>query len=91
MKTIAAAQARSMLNQLIDDVQESREPIRITGKRNKSILISKEDWRAIQATLYLSSIHGMRESIRAGLNTPVEKMFRKTRLVMFKIAYNSRN
>ncbi len=76
MKTIAA-QARSMLNQLIDDVQESREPIRITGKRNKAILISKEDWRAIQATLYLSSIHGMRESIRAGLNTPVEKCSEK--------------
>ena len=77
MKTIAAAQARSMLNQLIDDVQESREPIEITGKRNNAILISNENWRAIQETLYLLSIPGMRESIRDGLNTPVEECSEK--------------
>ena len=73
MKTIAVTKTRSMLYRLIDEVQESREPIRITGKRNNAVLISKEDWRAIQEALYLLSIPGMRESIRAGLNTPVKE------------------
>ena len=73
MKTIAVTKARSILYKLIDEVHENREPIEITGKRNNAVLISEEDWRAIQETLYLLSIPGMRESIRDGLNTPVEE------------------
>jgi PHD/YefM family antitoxin component YafN of YafNO toxin-antitoxin module len=37
------------------------------------VLIAENDWRSIQETLYLLSIPGMRESIREGLNTPVEE------------------
>ena len=35
------------------------------------MLVSEEDWRGIQETLYLISIPGMRESILEGLNTPI--------------------
>ena len=35
------------------------------------MLIAEEDWRAINETLYLLSIPGMRESIIEGLNTPL--------------------
>ncbi|MEW6488386.1 MAG: type II toxin-antitoxin system Phd/YefM family antitoxin [Thermodesulfobacteriota bacterium] len=72
MTTITATEARRLLYQLLDDVSESHEPIQIAGKRNSAVLISEEDWRAIQETLYLHSVPGMRESIIEGLNTPVE-------------------
>jgi len=72
MMTITATEARRLLYQLLDDVSESHEPIQIAGKRNSAVLISEDDWRAVQETLYLQSISGMRESIIEGLNTPLE-------------------
>ncbi|MDA8408020.1 MAG: type II toxin-antitoxin system Phd/YefM family antitoxin [Deltaproteobacteria bacterium] len=73
MNTINVTQARSQLYKLIDEVASSHEPVQISGKRGNAILISEEDWRSIQETLYLTSIPGMRESIRQGLETPVEE------------------
>jgi PHD/YefM family antitoxin component YafN of YafNO toxin-antitoxin module len=60
-----------MIYKLLDDASESHEPIQITGKRSSAVLVAEDDWRAIQESLYLVSIPGMRESIRAGLTTPV--------------------
>ena len=77
MTTIKATEARSKLFKLLDEAAESHEPIQITGKRSNAILISEDDWRSIQETLYLLSIPGMRESIRKGLKTPVEKCSEK--------------
>ena len=73
MSTITATEARKRLYTLVDDVAESHDPVQIVGKRNSAVLVSEDDWRAIQETLYLSSIPEMRESIREGLNTPVEE------------------
>ena len=73
MKTINVTKACSRLYQLIDDAYESSEPIQITGKRGNAVLISEDNWKAIQETLYLLSIPGMRESIREGLNTSLEE------------------
>jgi antitoxin YefM len=77
MSTITATKARADLYRLIDDVAETHEPIEITGKRHDGVLISGDDWRAIQETLYLLSIPRMRESIRRGLKTPVSKTSEK--------------
>lgn len=73
MPVIKATDARSKLYRLIDEVSSSHNPITITGKRGNAVLISEDDWRAIQETLYLLSIPGMRESIRKGLETPIEE------------------
>ena len=73
MKTITVSRARQHLYTLLDDTAESHEPVEIAGKRNKAILISEEDWRSIEETLYLLSIPGMRASIRKGLKTPLEE------------------
>jgi len=73
MKTMTASQARATLYKLLDKATSSHEPIQITGKRANVIMISEEDWRSIQETLYLVSIPKMRESIRKGLKTPVEE------------------
>ena len=72
MATISATEARKRLYSLVDEVKESHNPVQIVGKRNSAVLVSEEDWRAIQETLYLTSIPGMRESIDKGLKTPVE-------------------
>ena len=72
MTTFTASEARKRLYNLVDEVKDSHVPIQIVGKRNSAVLVS-EDWRAIEETLYLASIPGMRESIKKGLRTPVEK------------------
>ncbi len=73
MKTITVTNARSQLYKLIDEASTSHEPIQITGKRSNVVLVSEEDWSAIQETLFLLSIPGMRESIQEGLKTPIEE------------------
>ena len=71
MVTLTASEARANLYRLIDQTAESHQPIHIAGKRTSAVLLSTEDWDAIQETLYLLSIPGMRESIIEGLQTPV--------------------
>ena len=66
-------QAENNFNQLIEEVAISHQPITITGEKHNAVLVAQEDWSAIQETLYLLSIPGMRESIREGLATPVEE------------------
>ena len=73
MTTLTATEARKCLYSLVDDVAESHDPVQIVGKRHSAVLISEEDWRAIQETLYLTSIPGMRESIQEGIKTSVEE------------------
>lgn len=73
MTTITATEARRRLYALLDEVAESHRPVQITGKRGDAVLVSEEDWRAIQETLHLHSIPGMTESIREGLRTPVDE------------------
>ncbi len=77
MTTLNATEARSRLYALIDETSESHEPILITGKRGNAILLAEEDWNAINETLHLLSVPGMRESIREGLEAPLEECDRE--------------
>jgi prevent-host-death family protein len=77
MTTLTASAARARLYKLLDETASSHEPVQITGKRANAVLVSEDDWRSIQETLYLLSIPGMRESIRAGLKTPMSKTSKK--------------
>lgn len=73
MTAITASEARANLYRLIDEAASSHQPLLISGKRNKAVLVSEEDWEAIQETLFLLSVPGMRESIREGMETPVDE------------------
>jgi prevent-host-death family protein len=73
MTTITATEARRRLYTLLADVADSHEPIQIAGKRHSAVLVSESDWRAIQETLFLESIPGMKASIIKGLKTPAAK------------------
>ena len=74
---ITASEARASLYRLIDQATESHQPILISGKRSSAVLVSAEDWQAIQETLYLLSVPGMRESIRKGMAEPLGKSARE--------------
>lgn len=73
MDTLTATEARARLFRLIDETAQSHKPVLIKGQRNSVVLISEDDWNAIQETLYLISIPGMKESIIEGSKTPVEE------------------
>ena len=74
MATITATEARKRLYQLIDEVAASHEPVQITGRRGNAVLVSEDDWRAVQETLHLLSVPGMRASIREGMAVPIEDL-----------------
>ncbi len=77
MTRITATEARKKLYVLLDGVAESHEPVQIAGKRHSAVLIAEEDWRAVQETLYLTGVPGMRDSILKGLKTPVDRCARE--------------
>ena len=73
MTPMTATEARSRLYQIIDQANESHEPILITGKRGNAVLLSESDWKAIAETLYLMSVPGLAEDIKAGMAEPLDE------------------
>lgn len=72
MKTINITSARKELYSLVEAVNCDSVPVLITGKNGNAVLISEEDWNAIQETLYLNSIPGMAESLIQGKESSLE-------------------
>jgi len=77
MTTITATEARKNLYRLLDQVSDSHEPIQITGKRGNAVLVGEDDWRALQETLHLVSIPGVRDEVLEGMDTPVDECKRE--------------
>lgn len=73
MQSLTASDARANLHRIMDETAASHEPILISGMRTSAVLVSAEDWSAIQETLYLLAVPGMRESIKAGMAVPLAK------------------
>lgn len=72
MKSVTATEARKTLYRLLDEIAVTSQPVQITGRRASAVLVSEEDWRALEETVHLMSIPGMAESIREGMKTPLE-------------------
>jgi antitoxin YefM len=64
-------EAKQQLQDLIDAVSQSHQPVVIAGQHSNAVLLAEADWASVQETLYLLSIPGMRESIREGLATSI--------------------
>ncbi len=77
MTILTTSEASARLEEVLDALAASHEVIQIAGQRHCGILVSEDDWRAIQETLYLTSVPGMKDSILEGLQTPVEKCSRE--------------
>jgi len=73
MNSINITNARKNLFKLVEQVVDSHEPIHITGKNGTAVIISEEDWKNIEETLYLTSIPGMRDSIIEGLKADIDE------------------
>lgn len=73
MKTLSITEARKNIYKLVDEANETHEPVQISGKRNNAVLVSEDDWRSIQETLYPTSMPDMRQSIIDGLKTPLSE------------------
>ena len=71
MPVLTVSEARANLYRLIDQAADSHEPILIAGKRSSAVLVSEEDWKAIQETMHLLSVSGMRKSIREAMAEPL--------------------
>ena len=71
--TISVTEAGQKLLTLVDQVNQSHQPITIKGKQTNAILISEQDWRDIQETLYLKSIPGVWKSIEKGIEESLEE------------------
>lgn len=72
MRSINITSARKELYSLVEAVNYDSVPVLITGKNGNAVLISEEDWNAIQETLYLTSIPGMAESLIQGKESSLE-------------------
>jgi len=70
---VNVTEARANLYKLIDDASVSHEPVVITGKRGNAVLLAEDDWTAINETLYLLSVPGMRESIIEGMQENLDE------------------
>lgn len=73
MKTLSAHEAKKLIDQLLDQASESRQPVKITGEHHNGILISEDMWQSIQETSELTQIPGLRDSIKEGSNTPLDQ------------------
>lgn len=64
MSTINITNARQNLFQLVADENVGFNPITIVNNKGKNaVLISEDEWKSIEETLYLSSIPGLVEDI----------------------------
>ncbi len=64
MKTIPISQASSQLRQLFEDVIESRVPVRLTGRNASAVLVSWDDWNAIEQTMHRLSMPALPPAAR---------------------------
>lgn len=69
-KVMSASEVRANIYNIMDETAQSHEPILITGKRNNVVMLSEEDYRAIEETLYLNSIPNMVSSIQEAMKAP---------------------
>jgi PHD/YefM family antitoxin component YafN of YafNO toxin-antitoxin module len=73
LTTLTTAEASRRLDEVLDSLAKSHEVVQIVGQRHCGVLVSEDDWRAIQETLFLTSVPGMKDSIVEGLRTPLEQ------------------
>jgi PHD/YefM family antitoxin component YafN of YafNO toxin-antitoxin module len=73
MKIMPVTKVRQNIYKIIEQIKRNSEPIQITSRKGNAILISEEDWNAIQETLYLLSIPNLKESIMDADKVPLDK------------------
>ncbi|MCA6596458.1 MAG: type II toxin-antitoxin system Phd/YefM family antitoxin [Pseudanabaena sp. M046S1SP1A06QC] len=70
MDCLLLQEATANFDTLINQVTENHKPVLIKGTENDVVMISKEDWAAIEETIYLNSIHGYIDSLHEVMSSP---------------------
>ena len=77
MKILSVKAASDKLPDLVENTFAKGEPILISGKNNNAVLMSESDWQAMNETVHLLSVPGMRDAIKRGLSENLESTSRK--------------
>lgn len=77
MITVSVKEASDKLPDLVENTIEKREPVLISGKKNNAVLMAESDWQAMNETLQLLSVPGMRDAIKKGLSENLKRTSRK--------------
>ncbi len=72
MSSVTVSYAKKNLDKMVEVLKDSHEPVYIAGKKGSAVLVSLDDWKDLEETLYLSSIPGMKESILEGMREKKE-------------------
>jgi len=75
--TVSVKEASDKLPDLVENTIEKREPVLISGKKNNAVLMAESDWQAMNETLHLLSVPGMRDAIKKGLSENLKSTSRK--------------
>jgi antitoxin YefM len=75
--TVSVKEASDKLPYLVENTIEKREPVLISGKKNNAVLMAESDWQAMNETLQLLSVPGMRDAIKKGLSENLKSTSRK--------------
>ena len=82
MTSISAAKLRQNIYKILNDVNENSEPITITNTKGRNaMIISEDDWKAIQETIHLNSIPGMAEPFEKAARLPLKTVSQKLKQV----------
>ena len=74
---MSVKEASDKLPNLVENTIEKREPVLISGKNNNAVLMAESDWQAMNETLQLLSVPGMRDAIKKGLSENLKSTSRK--------------
>lgn len=72
MPTVSATAFRKDIFSLLSETIRDSSPLLVTTKEGNAVVMSEADYNALQETLYLTSIPGMRDKIVDGLATPLD-------------------
>lgn len=73
MESMNITKARKNLYKLVEDVNISHVPVMLTGKDKNAVLVSAEDWHAMEETVFLNSIPGLAEKILEARKEPLSE------------------
>ncbi len=72
MKHVSISEVRKNIFNLFDNVVDSHEPLYIKTKKDAVIVLSVEDYNALEETLYLQSVPGFVEEVKEAIEQPIE-------------------
>jgi len=62
--------SETSLNQIFDKVVENGEPLVIDAENQSFVILTEEDWRGLQETLYLCSQPGFLDRFKKAIESP---------------------